>query len=206
MNIHDLYRPFLRFFRSRRMRDFWQAFELDPRTRVLDVGGEPFNWSLLPEQPQLTFVNLYRLKGEVRNWVMADGRCLPFRDGAFEIVYSNSVIEHLENRDNQQLFADECRRIGLRYYVQTPNRRFPVEPHLITPLIHYLPKPVQRRLLRNFTVWGWVTRPEPQLCEAFLREVRLLDEGEMESLFPDADIWKERVLGLTKSLIAAKYR
>lgn len=204
MNIHDLYRPFLRHFRTRRMRTFWQSFQLSPRTRVLDVGGEPFNWSLLSERPHLAFVNLYRLQEEVEDWIIADGRRLPFRDGAFDIVYSNSVIEHLGNYENQQVFAEECSRVGQRYYVQTPNRHFPVEPHLITPFIHYLPKAVQRHLLRNFTVWGWVTRPSSEQCEDFLQEVRLLDEVEMGRLFPDASILRERLLGLTKSLIATR--
>ena len=93
---------------------------------------------------------------------------------------------------------------GTAYFVQTPNKWFPVEPHLITPLIHYLPKTVQKRLLRNFTIWGLVTRPTDQQCENFVREVRLLDERELRQLFPDAEIWHERVLGLTKSLIAVR--
>lgn len=85
-----------------------------------------------------------------------------------------------------------------------PNRWFLVEPHLITPLVHYLPKLVQRRLLRNFTIWGLITRPTIQQCENFLQEVHLLGKRELKQLFPDAEIWHERVLGLTKSLIAVK--
>ncbi|GAG25121.1 unnamed protein product, partial [marine sediment metagenome] len=177
-------------------------FRASRKTRVLDVGGTPFNWSLLPEQPELVFVNLSARKG--CDWIIADGRHLPFKDGAFDVVYSNSVIEHLGTMESQRLFADECRRVGLRYYVQTPNKWFPVEPHLITPFIHYLPRSVQRRLLRNFTVWGLVTRPTAQQCESFVQEVRLLDERELNQLFPDSQIWHERVLGITKSLIAVR--
>ncbi len=57
--------------------------------------------------------------------------------------------------------------MGIRYYVQTPNRWLPVEPHLITLFIHYLPKSLQRRLLRNFTIWGLVTRSTVWECENF---------------------------------------
>ncbi|MEO0069888.1 MAG: iron dependent repressor, metal binding and dimerization domain protein [candidate division WOR-3 bacterium] len=73
------------------------------------------------------------------------------------------------------MFAKEIARVGIRYYVQTPNKRFPIEPHLLTPLIHYflpyLPRSLQRQLLRYFTLWGWITRPTVQECERFLREV-----------------------------------
>ena len=204
MNIHDLYRPFLKYFRKKRMQQFWKQFQLNSATRILDVGGDPFNWSLLSKrQPQLTFTNLYAVQSE-HNRVIGDGKHLPFKDGAFDIVYSNSVIEHLGDIESQRSFADECQRVGRRYYVQTPNRWFPVEPHLIMPFIHYFPKSVRRYLLRNFTIWGLVTRPTSQQCEQFLHEVRLLDKQELRKLFPDAEIWHERFLGLTKSLIAVK--
>jgi hypothetical protein len=208
MNIHSLYRPFLRYFRTKRMRQLRQRFGITKTTRVLDIGGDFFNWTLISTTPALTIVNLYspRKKGNAVAWVIADGRHLPFKDGAFDIAYSNSVIEHLGDFVSQQAFAQEVRRIGICYYVQTPNRWFPVEPHLITPIIHYLPKSLQRRLLRNFTIWGLVTRPTAQQCDNFLREVRLLDERELRQLFPDAEIWHERVLGLTKSLIAVKFK
>ena len=204
MKIYSLYRPFLRLFRTRRMSDFWTRFQISPRTRVLDVGGDPFNWSLLPNQPKLVFANVYILKGHTEGWVIADARNLPFSDGSFDVVYSNSVIEHMGGRKNQRLMANESRRVGRHYYVQTPNRYFPVELHLLTPLIHYLPKHMQKRLLRNFTVWGWVTRPTRQQCQEFLEEVNLLDENDLRCLFPEADIWRERLMGVTKSLIAAK--
>lgn len=207
MNIHDLYRPFFRYFRSKRMRQFWIRLGLTVETRVLDIGGTPFNWSLLPDIPRLVMLNIsppQKERDSPMTWLVADGRHLPFKDGAFDIVYSNSVIEHLGSFKNQQLFANECKRVGLRYYVQTPNKWFPVEPHFITPFIHWLPRRVQRRLLRNFTVRGLITRPTEQECEDILRKIRLLDEWGLQQLFPDAEIWRERVLGLTKSLIAVK--
>jgi hypothetical protein len=135
---------------------------------------------------------------------VADGCYLPFKDSVFDVVYSNSVIEHLENVQNQRLFASECRRVGLRYYVQTPNKWFPIDPHLIAPVIHWLPRGVQKRLLRNFTVRGWITRPTEQESDVFLRGIRLLGPKGLRHLFPDAEIWHERVLGFSKSLIAVK--
>ncbi len=204
MDIHDLYQPFLRYFRSRRMRHFQELFSANMNTTILDVGGTGFNWSLLPISPRLTTLNLPGQIEEADASVIADGRCLPFKDRAFDIVFSNSVIEHLGDSASQEAFAREIARVGLGYHVQTPNRLFPFEPHLLTPFVHYLPKKWQLRLLRNFTVLGWVTRPTPEYCQEFIKEIRLLDYTQMACMFPGAQIYRERFLGLTKSLTAVK--
>jgi hypothetical protein len=207
-SIHSIYQPVLSYFRKRRMQKFLMEFQVTPSTRILDVGGEPFNWELIgvnhDTHQKLTFLNLYRMEKPVNNWVIADGRHLPFRSRSFEIVYSNSVIEHLHSYTNQQLFADEVCRVGKSYFIQTPNRNFFIEPHYITPFIHWLPVSVRRKLLRNFTLWGILERPSQQECENRLEEIRLLNEVELIHLFPNAIIWHERLLGMSKSLIAVK--
>lgn len=155
MNIHKLYRPFLKYFRTRRMQRFLEVFQVNSQTHILDIGGDPFTWTLVQQQesPQVIYANLYAIKG-YRNWLIADGCALPFRVGSFDIVFGNSVIEHLGNLENQKQFALECQRVGVRYYVQTPNKPFFIEPHLMTPFIHWLPRRWQRRLLRHFSLWG----------------------------------------------------
>jgi SAM-dependent methyltransferase len=189
------------------MRRFQKQFCLTSDTRVLDVGGSIFNWNLVPQPPRLTMLNIHFPELSNRmpcGWIIADARHLPFKDRAFDIVYSNSVIEHLSTFESQNQMAAECVRVGQQIYIQTPNRRFFVEPHLLTPFIHWLPLTWQRKLLRNFTIWGLIVRPSQARCEAFLEEVRLLDEKEMRRLFPKTEIWHERVFWLTKSLIAVK--
>jgi hypothetical protein len=203
MNMHQLYTFFLRYFRTRRMRQFAEAFKLRPETRVLDVGGTPYNWSLLPFQPRLTILNITAPPDRSgADYLVADGRQLPFRDGEFDIVYNNSVIEHLGDYASQRRFAAECRRVGRSYYVQTPNRNFFFEPHYIAPFIHWLPKAIRRRLVRYATLRGWMTRPSQAQVDALVAEIRLLNERELRELFPDATIWRERFAGLTKSLMA----
>jgi len=103
----------------------WCGFSLTPESSFLDVGGTPYNWSLLSERPRLVFLNLsmptYTHRERVV-WVIGDGRSLPFKDRAFDLAYSNSIIEHLGSFENQHLFAAECGRVGRGYYVQTLNK------------------------------------------------------------------------------------
>lgn len=204
---HRVYGRLVRRFRVARMRRFHARFGVGPETRVLDVGGTLFNWELAPVRPRLTFVNLgarpHDLPAEIA-YVQADATRLPFGDGAFDVVYSNSVIEHLGDLESQRAMAGEVRRVGRRYWVQTPDVAFPLEPHLLTPLIHWVPRRWRAPLLRNATVWGWLTRPSREESRAFVAEVRLLGKAELRSLFPDGEVVSERWLGLSKSLLAVR--
>ncbi len=180
-------------------------------TRVLDIGGTPEVWDLLPAKPHLTLLNTPRAKDDLTGaaeWVAGDGRALPFRDGAFDVVFSNSVIEHVGDSESQRRFAREAARVGRAYWVQTPNRWFPVEQHLLTPVIHWLPRAWQRAIVPRVNVWRWVAKPSEDrrrfYVEHYLRDVRLLSAGEMRELFPEARVIRERVLGVTKSLVAWK--
>jgi Methyltransferase domain len=193
------------------MRRFARTFGVTGETRILDVGGTPFNWSLLGVQPRVTIVNMPRAREAFDTQfqsVFADGRALPFRDRSFDIVFSNSVIEHVGDAESQRHFASEIARVGQSYWVQTPNRWFPVEPHLLTPFLHFLPAALQRRVARKFTVWALIERPTPDrrefYIEHYLRDIRLLDAADLRRLFPGAKIVRERLGGLTKSLIAVR--
>jgi ubiquinone/menaquinone biosynthesis C-methylase UbiE len=80
----------------------------------------------------------------------SDGRTLPFPDGSFDFAHSNAVIEHAGSRVQQaQLLAEMWRVCRKGLYVATPNRWFPVEPHTVIPLIHWLPARLFRRALRT---------------------------------------------------------
>ena len=75
-------------------------------------------------------------------------------DGSFDVVFSNSVIEHLETFERQAAMAAEVRRLAPIYWVQTPNFWFPVEPHFLTPAWHWLPMGLRVAMLRRRR-WGW---------------------------------------------------
>ena len=179
-------------------------------TQILDVGGYPWCWQDSQIPSPVTILNLQVLPGLESRWkdrytlVTGDGTRMSYPDGQFDIVFSNSVIEHLETYQQQEKFAREVRRVGRDLWIQTPARSFFLEPHLLTPFVHWLPKQTEISLARNFTVWGWITRPSREAAFQYVNELRLLSEQEMRNLFPDCEILKEKFLGLTKSYIAVR--
>ena len=138
---------------------------------------------------------------------------LPFPDQFFDIVYCSSVIEHVTLPKEQvweewsgsrfraaawvrqKEFAQEIRRLGKRFFVQTPYRHFPIEPHSWLPFAAWLPRWALIPTLRAAN-YAWVTRPVPDWY--------LLDRGEMRELFGDAKIMEEKAFGLIKSIMAVK--
>lgn len=125
-----------------------------------------------------------------------------FRDKEFDIVFSNSAIEHLFTYDNQVLMANGIKRIGKRYFIQTPNKYFPIEPHFQFPLFQFLTTSMKVTLIRNFKLgWREKAATKDKAIET-VTEIRLLDRKELQNLFPNSKIYKEKFFGLTKSLTA----
>jgi hypothetical protein len=144
--------------------------------------------------------------GEGETVVLGDGTSLPFADQSFDLVFSNSVIEHVSSRVEQARFAAEIARVGKRYWVQTPNRYFPIEHHLWTPFVHWLPRVWQGAILKRFSVWRMVTNYDAEqrafYVNHYLDSIWLLSASDLPALFPGATLERERFLGWTKSLIA----
>jgi hypothetical protein len=192
------------------MERFLDEFRNLRGARILDVGGFPWFWADSIIDAEITILNLdvppATGQGSQRRFtiVQGDGTKLPYHDGEFDLVFSNSVIEHLGSYEQQTKFANEARRVGKELWIQTPAKSFPIEPHLVAPCIHWLPKKVQLPLIRPFTYWGWVAKPNRKQIQALLDELRLLNEAEVKKLFPDCEILRESALGLTKSYIAVR--
>ena len=193
------------------MNAFAQTFHPSDESTILDIGGYPGTWHHFPKRPFITTLNLHTVEFIQTpdfppiQTATGDGCFLDYPDASFDIVYSNSVIEHLSSFDRQNAFASEARRVGRSLWIQTPAKEFFFQPHLLTPFVHFLPVPLQRRLIRHFTTWGIVTKPSPAAVESFLQEVRLLSFEEMQQLFPDCTIQRETILGFTKSYIAVRH-
>jgi SAM-dependent methyltransferase len=187
-------RPQVIEWRRRRYELFVEVMTLRPTDTILDVGcGGGGALMMFNSTNSIVGLDLdAKNRASVERhpnatFTVGDARELPFDDGAFEIVFCNSLIEHVEPVDRQAV-ADEIRRVGVRYFVQTPNRGFPIEPHFMLPLVQFWPVRARDWLHRHFGA-GYV---------------RLLDSTEFTSLFPDAQIHRERFWGLTKSLMAVR--
>lgn len=177
---------------------------------ILDIGGRAEYWDMmlddhdLKDRLKITVLNVDVVAGQSPyETVTGDARSLPqFGDGEFDLVFSNSTIEHVGGWSDQMRMAAEVRRVGRRYYVQTPNKYFFVEPHFVFPMFHLLPIEVRAALVRRFAL-GWMPR-QPELGDAVgsVNSIRLLTRTEMKCLFPDGTFANERLAGMTKSLIA----
>jgi hypothetical protein len=179
--------------------------------RILDIGGtnsfwEHRGWS----ERHDVHVILVNLEAEERVHPNIDSRAgdatdlSEFPDGSFDVVFSNSVIEHLESYDRQAAMADEVRRLAPIYWVQTPNFWFPVEPHFLTPAWHWLPVAARVALLKRRR-WGWRGPcPDGDAARAAVREIRLMRRGELRQLFPDAALRPEKIGPLVKSFVAVR--
>ena len=182
---------------------------LEPPVTILDVGGTPQFWKMMrfDDERSARIVVLNRKEPESIHpnisFVIGDATDLGrFEDKAFDVVFSNSVIEHLGAYGAQRRMAEEVKRVGKRYFVQTPNRYFPIEHHMLVPLFQFFPTPLKVFLLRRFDL-GWVSkRPNKQEAEALVERIKLLTERDVRALFPEATIHREKFLGLTKSFVA----
>jgi SAM-dependent methyltransferase len=147
---------------------FLQKMQPKPQDRILDIGtsddtGIEANMleQLYPSRENLTCASLTDGKAilvaypGVRHVRVLAGEPLPFDDNAFDIVYSNAVLEHVGSRAQQKKFIAEMCRVAPRRFLAVPNRGFPIESHTCLPVIHYLPKPWFRRLLRNTRYDYW---------------------------------------------------
>jgi hypothetical protein len=182
--------------------------------RIIDIGGEPAYWEIFGadldwDRIQVLLVNLTVFETSHRGIVSiaGDARDLgQFGDLSFDIVHSNSVIEHVGRWPDMVMMAKEVRRLAPRYFVQTPYFWFPMEPHARTLFLHWMPESWRYRLLMKRTCGYWQKRPDVGSAVMAIQSASLLDKQQMKFLFPDAEIVSERILGITKSLMAVRNR
>lgn len=196
-------------FRTRR----WQLFvSLFPELRdmhVVDLGGRPDTWRRADQPPRrVTIVNLEPITHVPEPWidtVQGDACELPkeVADASWDLVYSNSLLEHVGGHYRRLQLAENIEQLASRHWVQTPYRYFPIEPHWLFPMLQFLPLAVQARILT-----AWPFGPSgPSDYSTSLRavaQVELLANAEMGLYFPASQILHERAGPLTKSLIAVR--
>jgi hypothetical protein len=196
-------------FRQRRFARLRPLLDALPRpVRVLDVGGTSVFWERLGyagrDGVEIVLLNLVEQEAPHPNMTATIGDAADLSehgDDSFDVVMSNSVIEHLPTFELQARMAWEARRVAKRVYLQTPNRYFPLEPHFLVPFFGILPMRVRAFLLQHLDL-GWFKRqPDPTKALAEVRSVRLMTGSELRGLFPGARFENERFLLFTKSFI-----
>lgn len=179
---------------------------------VLDIGGTPHSWRFSPVLPRtITLVNPQTAFASTLaprfEHVVGDACALPDAIGGrrFDLVFSNSVIEHVGGAARRQAMAEEIRRLDAPYWVQTPNRGFPIEPHFMFPGFQWLPLRARTALIRRWPLpQARNRRREHGAAVELALSVDLVSATEMHWLFPDAQLLREPFAGLTKSLIAVR--
>jgi len=121
------------------------------------------------------------------------------RDKSFHISHSNSVLEHVGDWERMKQYASELQRVSERYFVQTPNYWFPIEPHCMTPFFHWLPTPIQISLVMRYNLGHWPRQNTIDGAISVLESHRLLNKKMFRELFRDAEIHTERLFLLPKS-------
>ncbi|MPY93554.1 MAG: methyltransferase domain-containing protein [Acidimicrobiia bacterium] len=197
-------------FRGQRFARFDQlAARLRRPLRLLDVGGTPQFWAQRGwsgrDDVDITVLNAmpFDIAGPNICVEVGDAADLSrWSDDAFDVVFSNSVIEHLFTLRRQAAMAAEVDRVGQAFWVQTPSQHFPVEPHFLVPGWQWLPEDLRVAWLRRRRVgWRGPFR-NPDEARRMVREVRLLTRRELSGLFPGATLLPERVAGVVKSWVA----
>jgi hypothetical protein len=194
--------------RARRWTRFSAVFPDISDMRVLDLGGTPMSWRLAPVRPAaLTVVNLQSLQSDdpALTVVQANACELPdrLRREKFDLVYSNSLLEHVGGHVQRQRLVDNIHHRADRHWVQTPYRYFPIEPHWLFPGFQWLPYSARIMLSQNWNR-GHVKTYTRAEAEVQVNEIDLLGIAQMRMYFPSSTIWYERFAGLVKSLVAIR--
>jgi SAM-dependent methyltransferase len=175
--------------RRRKLALFMEELRPTAATTVLDAGVDEVGFGardrcathnffeeLYPWPERITGVGIhdgarFRHRYPRVEYVQADACALPFEDGAFDIYFSNAVVEHVGGRERQRALVAEALRVARRVFISTPNRWFPIEVHTRLPLVHWLPQPAAHR------AYGLVRKE-------WAKEINLLGPSGLRRLFP----------------------
>lgn len=186
--------------RQRRMRAFFEIMRPDTAQPILDVGGTEDLWLHAGYAGPVVCLNpMHRAGPTLPNvrYIEGNGCDMNFEAGSFDIVFSNSAIEHVGAWGARQQFADEIRRVGRRWWVQTPNYWFPIEPHVLMPCYQFLPRNLRESAARYWPL-GWHDRRNPASVEE-MADINLLTRSELLRLFPGGALYTEFAGPLAKS-------
>jgi ubiquinone/menaquinone biosynthesis C-methylase UbiE len=172
-------------FRTQKLDRFFHELRPQPGETLLDVGGGAgivgefnalYQYFRLVQIVNLDSTVIVGVEFNHINVSVADGCALPYPDRSFDWVFSNAVIEHVGGIVRQTQFASEIQRVARKgYFVATPNRNFPMDPHTLLPFYQFL-SPRMQSIVCRFSP-GYLREYEP---------IDLLSKRDFQSLFPGA--------------------
>jgi hypothetical protein len=181
------------------------------RMEVVDLGGTVEAWRRAPVRPaRVTVVNLFEPGDSDESWLVpVTGDACAAREALeragraqrYDLVFSNSLIEHVGGHAQRAALATEIRELAPRHWVQTPYRYFPVEPHWLFPGLQFLPMGLRARVA---AAWP-MAHTKPESAAQAMAEVQwteLIGVAELRAYFPRSHVLRERALGVTKSIVA----
>lgn len=197
-------------FRKKRFLFFEEKIKrMNKPVTILDIGGTVRFWTdenyhhkdvlitIINRQPEASYSNIKVIVGDACDLSM-------FKNRAFDICFSNSLIEHLYTKENQMKMANEAMRVGRYFFVQTPNRYFPIEPHFKFPFFQFFPRALKIFLQTKTSFINGVTY-DLEYARNIVDELKLLSKKDMKKLFPKSNLLIERFLGLDKSFVAHNF-
>ncbi len=192
--------------RQRRMERLLRRFPDFLQMEIVDLGGATAYWhraTIRPARVTVVSIDEWAIR-DPAPWmatVQADA-CDPDRlEGAFDLVFSNSVIEHVGGPRHRRGFAETVHKLAPHHWVQTPYRYFPLEPHLIFPGFQFLPPASKVRIASHWPLSHIRGRADVDPVQ-YVMDHELLTITEMQALFPRSVILRERFGGIVKSLVA----
>lgn len=181
------------------------------RMEVVDLGGTAEAWRRAPVRPaRVTVVNLFEPGESDESWIVpVTGDACAAREALeraghpqrYDLVFSNSLIEHVGGHAQRAFLAAEVRELAPRHWVQTPYRYFPVEPHWLFPGLQFLPMGLRARVA---AAWP-MAHTKPESAAQAMSEVQwteLIGVAELRAYFPGSRVLRERAFGVTKSIVA----
>ena len=195
-------RPFSLRARERRMQRFVETLAVAPYDRVLDLGGRADTWALVHIPLNITILNLEGQLDSVQvpphnvDYIKGNACNLKgIEPGDYDIVFSNSVIEHVGPESSQEMFANEVARLKTKYWIQTPSKWFPIEAHCGMPFWWFYPRIWRENIMRRW-------RKKLPDWTRMVEETRVLERNRLATLFPHSTIYTEHFLGISKSYTA----
>jgi ubiquinone/menaquinone biosynthesis C-methylase UbiE len=192
--------------RKNRFNHFVKILGVKETDNILDVGGAEEAWIGSGFEKKVTLLNLsFDNENKDFNYVLGDAcNMAMFPDKSFDVIYSNSVIEHVGKKRKSE-FAKEIKRVGKKYWVQTPYKHFPIEPHLVFPMFQYLPEILQKSIAVKWPYSHYkMGSTEKEVILDEVSKIYLLNKKELSYLFPGSKIFEEKFFGITKSIVAYK--